>query len=509
MEGILNHMSQIKGLRVLSRNSTEKYRETSTPSPKIAKELNVNYLIEASVFKSGNRIRITAQLIDAPKDEHIWSKQYDREINDIFYVMGDISKEVASEIEVVISAEVKERIESIPTENQEAYDRYLRGIEFQNRYYSNGNVSNFNTSIHFFKEAIELDPEFAHAYVELGWTYVGFAGITELIKDSYLDTVKFFSMKALSIDPDLSEGYVSLGWYNYAKGNLEKSIENYEKAIDLNPNNFFGYWNLADSYKANNDYIHAIANYEKVKKLVIGTGYYPDLLRWLGNAYQDISYYDKAEAEYLELVNFDPLAGYLWLSFLTGINGEWDKMMYFKDQICTIDSGNICWQAMQNLYYYHKDFTNALKFFEKSQEAKEELNLGDFNWWWNNYLYAYILYNVNRKEEALVRFRKQVEMSEESIRLKRDLATGASGGFAYYAMAASYIHLGEKDKAYETLHEMERNAFSGWYTWKIQVDPVFESLWEDEEFRQIIGRQEMKFAEIRKKINYMEDEGFL
>jgi tetratricopeptide (TPR) repeat protein len=423
--------------------------------------------------------------------------------------MSDISQEVASEIEVLITPYVKERIESIPTENQVAYDNYLRGIEFQNRYYSNGNVSDFKTAIHFFKEAIELDPEFALAYVELGWTYVGFAGLTELIKESYLDTVKFFSVKALSIDPDLSEGYVSLGWYYYAKGNLEKSIENYEKAIDLNPNSFLGYWNLADSYKANSDYVNAITNYEKVKKLVIGTEYYTNLLRWLGNTYQDISYYDKAEAEYLELVDYDPLTGYLWLSFLTAINRKWDKMNYYVDQICAIDSGNNCWQVLQNMYYYKKDFTNAYMYFEESQDVKEGLNLGDHNLLWNNYLYAYILYNLNKKEEALTRFRKQIEMSEESIRLKRELATGATGGFAYYAMAASYIYLGEKDKAYETLHEMERNAFSGWYTWKIQVDPVFESLWEDDEFKQIIQRQERKYSEIRAKIDRLEDQGLL
>ena len=123
--------------------------------------------------------------------------------------------------------------------------------------------------------------------------------------------------------------------------------------------------------------------------------------------------------------------------------------------------------------------------------------------------YGYILYNLNLKEEAKEIFDKQIEYCRESIRLRRFIATGAYGGMAHYYMVAIYAFLGEKDKAYQVLHEMERGAFSGWYTWQIQVDPMVESLWEDEEFKQIIQRQEKKFAGIRAEIDWLEEEGLL
>ena len=504
MEGILNHLSQINDLRVLSRNSTEKYRETSPSSPQIAEELNVSYLIEASVFKSEDRIRVTAQLIDARNDEHIWSKQYDREISDIFSVMSDISKEVASEIEVFIAPDVKERIESIPTKNMEAYDLYLRGREYHMRWDTYSiDMSDIPIAIHFYKQSIGLDPRLAIAYVWLGFAYSDQIGKSDYLKESYLDTLKILTDKALSIDPHLAEGYVALSEYYLEKGNIEKSIEQAKRAIELNPNNGDAIGALANGYKAKNDYINAITNYEKEKKLVVGTEEYQLLLRTLGNAYHDISDYGKAESAYLELVEYDPINGYWWLCHLAKTNGEWDKMKHYNDQLCVLDSGLLCHFFLCAWYIHTEELEIALKYFEKFREERVERGI----FLTDTYRHAYALYKLNRKSEVKELCNKQIEMSRESIRLKRSLATGSTGGAAYYSMAASYAILGEKEKAYQVLYEMEREAFSGWYTWQIQVDPIFESFWEDDEFKKLIQRQERKYAEIRAELDNMREEG--
>jgi TolB-like protein len=507
MEGILNYLSQIKDLRVLSRNSTEKYRETSPSSPQIAEELNVSYLIEASVFKSEDRIRVTAQLIDARNDEHIWSKQYDSEISDIFSVMSNISKAVASEIEVVIAPNVKERIESVPTENIEAYDLYLRAREYHTHrwdtYYMN--KSDVSIAIHLYKQSIALDPNLAISYVSLGLAYSDQVGMSNYLKASYNDTLKILVDKALSIDPELAEGYVALSEYYLKNGNIEKSIIHAKRAIELNPNYGDAFNALANGYKAKNDYINAIINYEKVKKQVIGSQNYPLLLRTLGNAYHDISDYYKAESAYLELVKFDPVWGYWWLCHLALTNGEWNKMNNYMDQLCGLDSGLLCQRFLSTRYIHAGEFETALKIFEKSKEDRVERGI----FLTDTYRHAYALYKLNRKSEARELCNKQIEICRESIKLKRSLATGITGGAAYYSMAASYVILGEKEKAYQVLHEMEKEAFSGWYTWKIQVDPIFESFWVDDEFKQIIQRQERKYAEIRVKINRLEEQGLL
>ncbi|MCK5367594.1 MAG: adenylate/guanylate cyclase domain-containing protein, partial [Cyclobacteriaceae bacterium] len=167
MEGILNHLSKIKDLRVVSRTSVEKYRDGSIQSPQIGEELNVTYLVEASVFKLDDKIRVTAQLIESAKDEHIWSGEYDRDLKDVFEVMSDISQQVASEVKVVIAPEVKERIESIPTKNLDAYNYYLLGLHNSNQLTTDG----FLSSIEYYEKALQLDPKFAHAYVGVALGY--------------------------------------------------------------------------------------------------------------------------------------------------------------------------------------------------------------------------------------------------------------------------------------------------------------------------------------------------
>jgi TolB-like protein/class 3 adenylate cyclase len=508
MEGILNNLSQIKDLRVLSRSSTDKYRETTPPSPQIAEELKVNYLVEGSVFKSGDRIRLTAQLIDARNDEHIWSKQYDKEIQDIFNVMSDVSKEVASEIEVVITPEVKERIESIPTKNQEAYDLFLRGKKLIEE--ENGNETTINTAIYFFKQAIELDSQFALTYIHLGVAYESlsfkeFSFASLYLKESFLDTFKIYIEKALTIDPDLPEGYEALSSYYILNGEFDKAIEYSKKAIELRPNNSAAIWLLANNYKSINDYVKAILNYNEVKKLMVGTEDYPYIIIDLGNVYHDISYYDKAEYYYEEYVKYNPLSGYRSLSVLAENNGQWDKMKQLIDKICTIDSGRICKNGLIQWYIHTEQYENALKIRNEIKEEIEE----DRGYLWSQYIQGYILHKLGKKQEAEELFNLQIKLSEEAIRLKRQEATGATGGFAYYSIAACYAVMGENEKAIETLYEMEQNAFSGWYIWKILHDPMFESLWKDEEFKAIIQRQEKKFADIRAEIDRLEAAGEL
>ncbi|MFC2126147.1 adenylate/guanylate cyclase domain-containing protein [Bacteroidota bacterium] len=498
-EGILNHLSKIKDLRVASRTSVEKYREGSIQSPEIGKELNVTYLLEASVFKSEDKIRVTAQLINAINDEHIWSEQYDRELEDVFEVMSDISQEVASEVKVVIAPDVKERIESIPTENLEAYDLYLKGLEYQYK----GGESNLNIAILLYQQAIELDPQFALVYVSLGLTYHSQTYWSDYFEEYWGDTLLYFADKALSINPDLAEGYWLRGFYYQVKGDLDKSIIQLEKAIELYPNygNAFSYLGL--NYLKKGQYIIALMNLKKAKLLQIGN---PDYYRVLGdlfNANHGICDYEKTEIVGKEMINNDSLSGYGYLNWLYQTTGEWEKLKICIDNICAIDSSQYCWRLLGKYYLYIGDFIKALKYYERYNERIMEsgdLNLND------QFEFGYILYNLGRKKEAKEYFNKQIEYCLESIRLKRRYATD---GGAYYDLSVSYAFLGEKEKAYQRLHELEREGFRGDILWYSQNDPMLKSLWNDEEFKQIIQRQEKKYADIRAEIDRLEEQGLL
>ncbi|HEY3403265.1 MAG TPA: helix-turn-helix domain-containing protein, partial [Ohtaekwangia sp.] len=127
MESTLNNLQQIKDLRVISRTTAEKYRNTNKSIPEMAKELGVNYFVEGSGQKIGDRILLNIQLIEASTDKHLWSKQYRREAKDIFELQQEVAKNIAQEIQAVITPEEEKQIEKIPTENLEAYDLYLKG----------------------------------------------------------------------------------------------------------------------------------------------------------------------------------------------------------------------------------------------------------------------------------------------------------------------------------------------------------------------------------------------
>ena len=239
MDGILNHLSKIKDLRVVSRTSVDKYRDGTIQSPQIGKELNVSYLLEASVYKTEEKIRITAQLINAKKDIHLWSEQYDRELNDIFEVMSDISQEVASEIRAVVTSEIKEKIETPPTQNNEAFDLVMKGYHYIKLYQTSGDWSYLNIAQSLFKQAVEIDPNYIQGYSGLALIYD-----MKKVPDSLL----IFAEKIIQLDPENSEGYLRRAYYFWNTVQPDKAISDFKKAIELTPSTHYVYLNLGQVY---------------------------------------------------------------------------------------------------------------------------------------------------------------------------------------------------------------------------------------------------------------------
>jgi adenylate cyclase len=512
MEGILNHLSKIKDLRVASRTSVEQFREVIPQVQDIAKQLNVTYLLEASVFKSEDKIRVTAQLINAINDEHLWSEQYDRELEDVFAVMSDISQEVASEVKVVIAPEVKDKIESIPTENLEAYDLYLRGREYFTRYWQIGNSADRRTAIHLFQQAIDLDSEFAAAYIPLGHLvayqlFLEETSLEDVFEESLNDTLLYYINKALSFDPDLADAYGLLGNYYYQiYGDYDKSNEMFKKAIELNPNYIDATWRMGLNNYESGNYIESIRYYRKAAELITiesGKSYFRN--RWGGTVYQSICDYSKAETAFTNISYRNPAAGYHLLDQLAFSKGEWNKMKQYIDKICAIDSGVSCCEQLSYYFMYKENYDEAIKYYDRYKELTLKSNFwGRFRYPY--YPYAYILHNLGRIDEANELFDECIELGLNCLQLERRCDDNTQ---VRYRLAGIYAFRGEKEKAYQMLHEMEDNVFHGDLVWYMQVDPHFESLWQDEEFKQIIQRQEKKYADIRAEIDRLEQEGLL
>lgn len=211
IEAIRTNLSQVKDIRVLSRTSVEQFRQTNKSAREIANELGVSTLMEGSIQRNDNKVRIDVYLVDGKTQEQIWAKNYDRELKDVFTIQTEIAQQVADELRLTLSAEEKTKLGHLETTDPKAYDLYLKAI-YEFRTYTNRGIHN---SIDLLKEAIKLDPNYARAYASLANSYVGLATIF----GAELSALDAFAMgkplidKAISLDPHLDLAGTVMGFY--------------------------------------------------------------------------------------------------------------------------------------------------------------------------------------------------------------------------------------------------------------------------------------------------------
>ncbi|RED44732.1 helix-turn-helix domain-containing protein [Seonamhaeicola aphaedonensis] len=240
MEEILNHLSRLDSLKVISRTTMENYPEAIKTVPEIASKLNMTHVIEASVQKHDNRVRIVIQLIDAQNDKHLWAESYDRDYQDIFALQSDIAKEVARQLERELTVSSIAKLEEALAENVEAYNLYLKGRFFWLR----RTKEDLEKSIHYFEEALRLDSTYALAYAGLAEAYValphhGDWGDKHDLQDKE-DTFEkgnYYAEKALEINPQMASAYTAIGsYYASYKRNWKQAESALKKALEIDVN---------------------------------------------------------------------------------------------------------------------------------------------------------------------------------------------------------------------------------------------------------------------------------
>ena len=229
-------LASIASLRVISRTSTSHYKGTRKTLPEIARELQVDAVIEGTVVRSGDQVRITVQLIDAKNDRHIWAQSYDRQGNDVLGLQRDLSKAIASQVHLSLTPTEAQRLEALPTRDPQAYDAYLRA-----KYHHITAMeveADADATIMLSEEAVALDPNFAAAYVVIARGC--FAKIFDWAGGKEYDKKAFFALgKALAVDPNLAEAYATRGSLYYTRlhnFDLASAVADYRRAISLSPN---------------------------------------------------------------------------------------------------------------------------------------------------------------------------------------------------------------------------------------------------------------------------------
>src|SRR5437667_4800063 len=231
-EELISTVSRIGELSVISRTSVMRYKDTIMPIGDIGRELSAGSLLEGSVRKAGNKVRITTQLIDAKNDKHLWAQSYDRDLTDIFAIQGDIAEQVAGALKVKLLSKEKEALEQKPTGSPESYSLYLKG-----RYFWNERTrESVKKASRYFEEAVRLDPNFALAYSGLADCYLiqedrGWASHSEAGP-----LAKRHAEKALELKGDLAEAHASLGLALYNQWDLAGAERELKQAIALKPN---------------------------------------------------------------------------------------------------------------------------------------------------------------------------------------------------------------------------------------------------------------------------------
>jgi len=242
-DALTTDLSQVSALRVISRTSAMRYKKTDKSLPQIGRELGVDAVVEGAVQRSGNHVRISAQLIQADTDKHLWARSYERDMQDILSLQGDIARTIAQEISVEVKPLEELRMTRVRPINSNAVEDYLQGqYHYQNAKHmglhfgeAKAHEAELNQALTFFQRAVTEDPNYARAYIGMGEIW-GVPATFPYPPISMEQPARDAFSKALAIDPELAEAYVDLGKMDYRYWNWPAVEQEAKHAIELNPN---------------------------------------------------------------------------------------------------------------------------------------------------------------------------------------------------------------------------------------------------------------------------------
>lgn len=321
-EDIINALSKIKDFRVAARTSTFSFKGEKIDVREIGMKLDIETVLEGSVRKAGNRLRITAQLINVKDGYHLWSEQYDRILTDVFAIQDEITLAIVDALKVELLDKENQAVRKKYTDNLEAYNLYLKGRFYWNKM----NIPDFRKAIALFQEAVEKDPAYALAYAGLADAYTGLgdAGLSAIPPREAFSKSAEAVKKALEIDKDLAEAHASLGHLKMHNFDWRGAEQAYNRAIELNPNYATTYHMFGFYFALMEQYEEAITNLKQALKLdPISLGIITDL----GVVYYFARKYDEAIKQYKKALEMEPgfIRAYITLGSTYGQKGMYNE----------------------------------------------------------------------------------------------------------------------------------------------------------------------------------------
>jgi len=516
---ITTELFKIEEFHVVSFTSSSQYKPGNKPPiPQIARELGVNFIIEGSIERQGDQVNIHVQVIQADKDDHIWAKVYEGDWNDIHTIRANITKAVASELKTVLTPEEIKQIERKRTDNQEAYEYYLRGNDFYSRSYAE---RDWSLALKNYQKAVELDPDFALAYTKIAISHMSMYWWGHDHSKDRRNKCKKAIDAAFKLDPNIPEGYIAVGLYYYwgfmdynralekldsallympnnneciyykaaiyrRMGNWDKSLELMKKSFRNDPNSFRKAFNIGSTYYNRGEYAKALEYFDK--SINLKSDFAPPyefktrlFIKWEGHT-------DKAaetlEAAELSTNFFDYSYLELWKLNLYIYDGHFDEAIALLNT-----SKSEAFE--QQTFYYPKPLLNgkifSLKGVEQADhyydqariflEDKINENTNDPRYYSSlGICYA----GLGQKDKAIDAGIRAVElwpMNKDPLR----------GPQMLKELAVIYVMVGEYDLALEQLDCLLANP--GELSANIlQLDPAWKPLWDLPEFKKLIEK---------------------
>jgi adenylate cyclase len=261
-EEILNLLVKLPQLRVASRTSSFIFKGKEVSIPKAAAELGVSTVLEGSVRRAGDQVRITAQLIDVATDSHLWSETYDREMKDVFAIQDDIAQSITTALALTLTPKERRSIQYVATSDPKAYDFYLRGRS----YMYTMTRRDYEYAIRMFRQAIELDSKYALAYAGIADAYSHLYRYADASKDN-VNKAMDASNKAIALDPDSAEAHASRGLALYISENYTDAEAEFKQAIAQNPNLYEAYYYFGLACSSQSKFEEAIEMYKKAMEV--------------------------------------------------------------------------------------------------------------------------------------------------------------------------------------------------------------------------------------------------
>jgi TolB-like protein/DNA-binding winged helix-turn-helix (wHTH) protein/Tfp pilus assembly protein PilF len=320
-ESILNQLAQIEDVKTISRTSMLRYAATERSTREIARELNVQTVMEGSVRYADGRVLVTAQLIDPVTDTHLWSEEYYRPLADIFAIQTDIAQRIAAALNVELSVADRSRLATVPTRSPEAYQLYLRGRYHWDRW----TIGEASRSVEYFEQAIRHDPEFALAYAGLADAFAALDGLAGAPPAELMPKADAAVSRALQIDPALPEAYIARAMikhfytWDYAGGNAD-----FEHAIALNPDSAAAHHLYGKNLPVTGEFAKAFAEFERALQL---EPYSNGINKDLGETLYYARRYEEAIAQFRRTEELEPNSPpvYFFLTRCYEAIGAWDQ----------------------------------------------------------------------------------------------------------------------------------------------------------------------------------------